>query len=114
MTISVLHKTAAFLAIALLSVACAAEHEPPAGVTQRTAETGNPSDPTVTPTEALGTATIPTDSPPYLPTAEPAVDLPDLGPAPEIASELWLNTDRPLYLASLKGEVVLVEFWTFG
>lgn len=25
----------------------------------------------------------------------------------------WLNTDRPLMLAGLRGKVVLLEFWTF-
>lgn len=34
-------------------------------------------------------------------------------PAPEIASETWLNSE-PLSLADLKGKVVMVEFWTFG
>ncbi|MCI0395467.1 MAG: hypothetical protein L0332_02290 [Chloroflexi bacterium] len=41
-------------------------------------------------------------------------ELPDLGPAPEISNDLWLNTDGPLPLAALRGKVVLVEFWTFG
>ncbi|MGD2076838.1 MAG: hypothetical protein PVH18_00530 [Chloroflexota bacterium] len=48
------------------------------------------------------------------PTASPAVVLADLGPAPEIHNEVWLNTDQPLSLAALRGQVVLVEFWTFG
>lgn len=33
--------------------------------------------------------------------------------APEITSELWLNS-RPLRPVDLKGKVVMVEFWTFG
>lgn len=40
--------------------------------------------------------------------------LDDLGPAPEIENELWLNTDAPVTLASQRGNVVLLEFWTFG
>ncbi len=51
------------------------------------------------------------------PTATPkpsTIDLPDLGEAPDILNEIWLNTDQPLTLASQKGKVVLVEFWTFG
>jgi DNA-binding beta-propeller fold protein YncE len=39
-----------------------------------------------------------------------------LGPirAPELNGGLgWLNTDRPLSLAALKGKVVLLDFWTF-
>lgn len=34
-------------------------------------------------------------------------------PAPEILNDTWLNS-QPLRLADLKGQVVLVEFWTFG
>ncbi len=46
-----------------------------------------------------------------LPTSVP---LEDLGPAPELAGiSAWINAE-PLTLASLRGEVVLVHFWTFG
>lgn len=48
------------------------------------------------------------------PTLIPATIIPDLGVAPEINNEVWLNTETALPLASLKGKVVLVEFWTFG
>lgn len=41
------------------------------------------------------------------------VSLTNYGPAPEIESLAWLNSDQPLPLASLRGQVVLVEFWTF-
>ena len=34
-------------------------------------------------------------------------------PAPEITNETWLNA-KPQRLAELRGQVVLVEFWTFG
>lgn len=47
-------------------------------------------------------------------TAINAQELPDLGPAPELDNEVWLNSDGPLTLASLRGRVVLLEFWTFG
>jgi hypothetical protein len=40
--------------------------------------------------------------------------LPDLGPAPELENEVWLNTDGPLTLAGLRGKVVLLDMWTFG
>jgi thiol-disulfide isomerase/thioredoxin len=43
----------------------------------------------------------------------PAVDLPVMGPAPELTNEVWLNTDHPLRLANLRGKVVLLEMWTF-
>lgn len=34
--------------------------------------------------------------------------------APEFPAGLdWLNTDRPLTLAELRGKIVLLEFWTF-
>ncbi len=26
----------------------------------------------------------------------------------------WINTDKPVTLAALKGKVVLLDFWTFG
>jgi thiol-disulfide isomerase/thioredoxin len=35
--------------------------------------------------------------------------------APELeGGRGWLNTDRPLSLAALKGKVVLLDFWTYG
>ncbi|HEU0252596.1 MAG TPA: thioredoxin-like domain-containing protein, partial [Pyrinomonadaceae bacterium] len=35
--------------------------------------------------------------------------------APEITGGRgWLNTDRPLSLAALKGKIVLLDFWTYG
>jgi thiol-disulfide isomerase/thioredoxin len=40
--------------------------------------------------------------------------LPDLGPAPELMNDTWLNVDSPLRLADLRGKVVLLEMWTFG
>lgn len=34
--------------------------------------------------------------------------------APEFPEGLdWLNTDRPLTLAELRGKIVLLDFWTF-
>jgi len=40
--------------------------------------------------------------------------LPDLGLAPEVTNDTWLNVDSPLRLADLRGKVVMVEMWTFG
>ncbi len=34
-------------------------------------------------------------------------------PAPAWQNQSWLNTDRPLTLESLKGRVVLLNFWVF-
>jgi len=35
--------------------------------------------------------------------------------APELTGGRgWLNTDKPLSLASLKGKIVLLDFWTYG
>ncbi|MBI5951923.1 MAG: hypothetical protein HY865_09720 [Chloroflexi bacterium] len=50
------------------------------------------------------TATIPTS----------ASSLPDLGPAPELTNETWLNVDTPLRLTDLRGKVVAIDMWTFG
>ena len=41
-------------------------------------------------------------------------DLPDLGAAPELTNEIWLNSDQALRLADLGGKVILLDMWTFG
>jgi hypothetical protein len=41
-------------------------------------------------------------------------DLPDMGPAPELENEAWLNVDSPLRISGFRGKVVLLDFWTFG
>ena len=40
--------------------------------------------------------------------------LKNLGPAPELTNEVWLNADKPLHLADLRGKIVLIDMWTFG
>lgn len=59
-------------------------------------------------------------SDPIVPAAQPTArlefraDLPDLGLAPELHNDVWLNTDRPLRLSELRGKVVALDMWTFG
>ncbi len=48
------------------------------------------------------------------PTSSSIASLPDMGPAPELTNETWLNVDAPLRLADLRGKVVAIDMWTFG
>lgn len=47
---------------------------------------------------------------------ESRASLPDLGPAPELTNDTWLNVAQasPLRLANLRGKVVAIDMWTFG
>ena len=59
----------------------------------------------------------PTNTPTNTPTDSPQpirANYPNLGSAPELENEVWLNTEQPVTLASQRGKVVLVEFWTYG
>ncbi len=39
----------------------------------------------------------------------------DAPAAPEFPAGLsWINTDRPITLSSLRGQVVVLDFWTYG
>lgn len=73
-------------------------------------------DPTDQPTQIPPTDLPPTDIPPTpRPTQTPQKlsNLPDLGVAPDITNEVWLNAE-PHTLEDLRGKVVLVEFWTYS
>lgn len=59
-------------------------------------------------------ATKPAGDTPAPPAELEAPALPDHGPAPEIAGAAWINTDAALSLEGLRGQVVLLEMWTFG
>lgn len=48
------------------------------------------------------------------PASTSSAPLPDLGPAPELTNDVWLNVDAPLRLADLRGKVVAIDMWTFG
>jgi hypothetical protein len=48
------------------------------------------------------------------PAMQKVASLPDLGPAPELTNDTWLNVDAPLRLSDLHGKVVLIDMWTFG
>jgi hypothetical protein len=66
---------------------------------------------------ACGTVATPepeSEKPKAMPTIISPPDLPDLGPAPELTNEVWLNVDAPLRLADLRGKVVALDMWTFG
>jgi hypothetical protein len=67
---------------------------------------------------AVPTKTMATQSPTQQPQLEPhptltKLPLPEGPVAPFIQSEAWINS-APLAWDSLRGKVVMVEFWTFG
>ena len=47
-------------------------------------------------------------------TADEPGNLQNFGQAPELKNEVWINSDQPLRLADLRGNVVLLEMWTYG
>jgi len=69
--------------------------------------------PTIEPmSEAMSNPTAVPTSTPQQP-AQPKIDLPDMGPAPELTGiTQWFNSE-PIALRQLRGKVVIVNFWTF-
>ena len=60
-----------------------------------------------------------TSAPPTAVPLRPSAPLPpellaDRGAAPELSNPLWLNAAAPVTLEGLRGQVVLLTFWTFG
>jgi hypothetical protein len=62
----------------------------------------------------LLTSCVPTHLEPDQPISVDSESYPNLGAAPELTNEVWLNTDQPLHLEDLRGKVVLLDMWTFG
>lgn len=56
----------------------------------------------------------------YIPAPTPTQSIqkanyPDLGEAPELSNDVWLNTNgEALRLANLRGKVVIIDMWTYG
>lgn len=56
----------------------------------------------------------PADPPASTPTPPRPIDVPDLGPMPDIENiSGWLNTDGSSF-EEVRGPVTIVQFWTFG
>ena len=62
-------------------------------------------------TSAIQSDPVESETPAPMPAT---ASLPDLGPAPELTNDTWLNVEAPLRLADLRGKVVAIDMWTFG
>lgn len=97
-------------ALLLLVSGCAGATPPPAAQAPLPATARVDAVTAPTPT-ALAPKAMPSPTPAPAPTStrRPSGPL-----APAIVSDTWLNTTGPLAWDSLRGKVVMVEFWTFG
>lgn len=86
--------------VAFLLVSCSGRYEAEAGELQPDTFTSESND-----SEEVQAFAAPSPDP---------TPLPNLGPAPDLTNDVWLNTDKPLPLSELRGKVVLLEMWTFG
>ena len=96
--------------LSLLLAACAstsAARDDPGSVSAEPVQERTPAQ-TPTETSVMQPTTTATQPP------QPTAAIPDLGPAPEITNQVWINAPGPLTLEGLRGKVVLVEFWTYG
>jgi thiol-disulfide isomerase/thioredoxin len=74
------------------------------------ASTGNDATEEAAPTSVAGSEPSNPDKP-----GEPAESYAGTTPAPEFPEGLeWINSAEPVTLESLKGKVVLLDFWTYG
>ncbi len=95
------------LVLLLASIGCAGQSTEPASATPTGDVVDQPNAALQQPATVPGGGLVESTSP-------PPPTLPDMGAAPEIGNEVWVNSDVPLTLASQRGKVVLLEFWTFG
>lgn len=77
-----------------------------------------PAEPTVQPTSVASPTPAPMltfVAPEIIPTqvARDLAPYPVYGPAADFRTVTWLNTDAPLHLADLRGQVVVLVFWAF-
>lgn len=98
------------------TTAQSASNAPSAASSQAASSQANPANPVAPQSAPQQPATVAPTNPAPAPTATASgpyrSKLANRGPAPEIHSDTWINSG-PVSMASLRGKVVIVEFWTF-